>query len=324
VGVDLLTRAADWRPTPRTVRAACLAALVANIVIVVTGGAVRLTASGLGCPTWPRCTDESLVPTREMGPHGAIEFSNRMLTYVLGIAVAAAIVTTVRQRPRRRVLVLLAVSLFAGIVAQAVLGGITVLTGLNPVTVMAHFLLSALLVGAALVLYWRSGQPDGPARLLVRPELRRLGAVCVGVVALTLFLGTVVTGSGPHSGDRNATHRLPLSPATAAQMHADAVFLLFGLVVALLFALRATGAPVRVRHGMRDLLAVAAAQGLVGYVQYFTKLPVVLVGLHVLGACLVWVAALRAYLVMAEREPLPADPTETHEPAAGTVAVGLP
>jgi cytochrome c oxidase assembly protein subunit 15 len=319
--VALTSRIAGFHPSERAVRTACLAALIANVGIVVTGGAVRLTASGLGCPTWPRCTADSLVPTAQMGVHGFIEFGNRLLTYVLVAAVGAAIVATMRTQPRRPALVWLAWSLFAGIVAQAVLGGITVLTGLNPVAVMAHFLLSMVMVAAATVLYWRSGEPgDGPARPRVRPELRRLGALLVATVAVTLFLGTVVTGSGPHSGDRDATHRLPLSPTTAAQLHADFVFLMFGLAVALLFALRATDAPARVRRPTRDLLAVAAAQGLIGYVQYFTKLPIVLVGMHVLGASLVWIAALRVYLSMAERQPIAG---ANQQGAAEVLSLGL-
>jgi heme a synthase len=319
--VALLPRIAGFRPSERAVRIACLAALIANVGIVVTGGAVRLTASGLGCPTWPRCTADSLVPTTEMGVHGFIEFGNRLLTYVLVAAVGAAIVVTMRQRPRRPVLVRLAASLLAGIAAQAVLGGITVLTGLHPVAVMAHFLLSMVMIAAATVLYRRSGETgDGPAQPVVRPELRRLGALLVATVAVTLFLGTVVTGSGPHSGDRDATHRLPLAPETATQLHADFVFAMFGLAIALLFALRATGAPAPVRRATRDLLAVAAAQGLIGYVQYFTKLPIVLVGVHVLGACLVWIAALRVYLYMAERRPAA---TPDPQPTAAVVSLGL-
>lgn len=282
-------RLRSWRPTRVVVARAALAALVLNTVIVVTGGAVRLTASGLGCPTWPRCTDASFVATREMGLHGAVEFGNRLLTYVLAAAVLAAVVTAVRQRPRRPLLVRLATLLLAGIVAQAVLGGVTVLTGLNPLTVMAHFLLSMVLLAAAVLLWERAREaPVWP----VRPEIR-LSVTAVGVVtAATLVAGTVVTGTGPHSGDPDATDRLPFDPVTVTQVHADLVFLLLGLVAATTLALRATGAsPVLVRRAVR-LLVVLVAQGAVGYVQYATDLPVALVAAHVLGACLVWLAAL--------------------------------
>src|SRR6476469_2047786 len=151
-------------PTDVTVHRLAVAAVVANAVIVVTGGAVRLTASGLGCPTWPRCTDSTLTPTAESAAHGVIEFSNRLLTFVLTAVVLATLVAVVRARPRRRSLVRLATVVLLGIPAQAVLGGITVLTGLNPWTVMAHFLLSMAIIGAAVVLHHRAGEGDGPAR----------------------------------------------------------------------------------------------------------------------------------------------------------------
>jgi heme a synthase len=288
----MLQQLAAWRPSRVAVTRAALAALVMNTVIVVTGGAVRLTASGLGCPTWPRCTSRSLVATREMGVHGAIEFGNRMLTYVLAAAVAAAIVTTMRERPRRRRLVWLAWSLFAGIVAQAVLGGVTVLTGLNPVTVMAHFLLSMVLIAAALVLYEET--KDQP-RDVVRRDLTLATWALVGVVAVTLFLGTVVTGSGPHSGDKKATHRLPFDAGSVTQLHADFVFLLVGLTIGVLAALRGVGA-FRASKRALVLVVVVLAQGTVGYAQHLTNLPVALVAVHVLGACLVWIASLRLLL----------------------------
>jgi cytochrome c oxidase assembly protein subunit 15 len=289
------------------VRRAALAALVMNTVIVVTGGAVRLTASGLGCPTWPRCTDASLVATRAMGVHGAIEFGNRMLTYVLALAVGAAIVTTMRELPRRPLLVRLAWSLFVGIVAQALLGGLTVMTGLNPVTVMAHFLLSMVLIAVAVVLY----ELTVDARVdVVRRELRLACWFVVGVAAVTLFLGTVVTGSGPHSGDRNATHRLPFDPRSVTQLHADFVFLLVGLALGLLLALRAAGAA-RAAARVAVLVVVLLGQGTVGFVQYATNVPVALVAVHVLGACLVWIAALRVLLAVPTSPAPPSTPERT-------------
>lgn len=299
---DLLRQLRAWRPSERALRRAFLGALAMNAIIVVTGGAVRLTASGLGCPTFPRCTDESLVVTREMGGHGVIEFSNRMLTFVLSVAVAAAIVTA--WRARRRDLLRLAGLLFLGIVAQALLGGITVLTGLNPVTVMAHFLLSMALIAVATLAHERTAGepvPDGGASPVVRAPLLLGGRILVAVVAVTLFLGTVVTGSGPHSGDRNATHRLPFDLVEVTQLHADFVFLLLGLTAGLLLALRATDAPGPLRRRAAVLTAVVLGQGAVGYVQYATDLPVAVVAAHVLGACLVWIAALRVLLGMRVR-----------------------
>jgi len=288
------------RPSDVTVRRLALASVVANAVIVVTGGAVRLTASGLGCPTWPRCTDSTLTPTAESAAHGVIEFSNRLLTFVLTAVVVATVVAVVRQRPRRRSLVRLAVAVLLGIPAQAVLGGITVLTGLNPWTVMAHFLLSMVLLTLAVVLHWRTGQGDGPPALVVKEPLRRLAQLLVGAVAVTLAVGTVVTGSGPHSGHPKAG-RTGLSPESVSQLHADLVMLLIGLSVALWFGLRATEAPAAVVRAGAVVIAVEAGQAAIGWTQYFTHLPVVLVGAHLAGACLVLIAACRLALATRER-----------------------
>jgi cytochrome c oxidase assembly protein subunit 15 len=315
----MLDRWRAWVPSPAAVHRAFVAALVCNVGIVVTGGAVRLTASGLGCPTFPRCTDSSLVPTREMGVHGLVEFSNRMLTFALSAVVVAAVV--VAWRAGRRDLRVLSGLLFAGIVAQALLGGITVLTGLNPVTVMSHFLLSMVLIAVATLAAERSAGQPVPRRVLVAPALLLAGRVLVGVTALLLVAGTVVTGTGPHSGDKHATHRLPFSLVEVTQLHADLVWLLVGLTVGLGLALRATAAPPSVRRRAGELLVVVLAQGLVGYLQYATNLPVGLVAVHVLGACLVWVAALRLALGMTERvRPVGAGPDGSRESLAAPAA----
>src|SRR3954466_3279897 len=266
-------------------------------LIVVTGGAVRLTGSGLGCPTWPRCTDTSLVVTRELAGHGLVEFGNRMLTFVLTI-VAIATVVVVFRSVRRDLRRLAALSLL-GIPAQALLGGITVLTGLNPWTVAAHFLVSMVLVALATVLWLRSREP-GVGQPLLRRPLVLLVAGIAAVTAVVLLLGTVVTGSGPHSGDPKAG-RTGFDPELVSQLHADVVFLLLGLTVALLVALYATDSPDRIRRAARDLLIVQLAQGVIGYVQYFTGLPIVVVLLHMLGAALITVAAAR--LVWSVRGP---------------------
>ena len=239
----LLPRLRAWRPSPTALRRAFLGALVMNTVIVVTGGAVRLTASGLGCPTVPKCTDTSMVVTREMGVHGYIEFGNRMLTFVLTAAVVAAVVTA--WRARRRDLVQLSGALFLGIVVQAVLGAVTVRTGLNPVTVMAHFLLSMGLIAVAAYAHDLARGPRTATTLVVRREIRVGARLVVGVVAAVLFLGTVVTGTGPHSGDKNASHRLPFNLADVTHAHADLVFVLLGLTVGLHRGAARDGAPQR-------------------------------------------------------------------------------
>jgi cytochrome c oxidase assembly protein subunit 15 len=283
---------------PATVSRVALLNAVANGLIVVTGGLVRLTGSGLGCPTWPRCTDESFVATPELAGHGAIEFGNRLLTFVLTAAAIATVVVV--WRSARRDLRPLAVVSFLGIPAQALLGGVTVLTGLNPWTVAAHFLVSMGLVAVATTLWLRSREP-GVGRPLLRRPLELLVLGIAAVTAVVLVLGTVVTGAGPHSGDENASHRIDVDPENISQLHADVVFLLVGLTVALLLALYAVDSPDRIRLAARDLLLIQLAQGLVGFVQYFTDLPILLVLLHMLGAVLI--AAFTARLVWSVRGP---------------------
>ncbi len=289
------------RPSPRVVTLACLAALIANTVIVITGGAVRLTNSGLGCPTWPQCTAGSLVPVPSLGFHGVIEFSNRMLTYAVTAAVGAAIIAAMRQRPRRPMLVKLSWALFFGVVAQAVIGGISVRTDLAPIWVAIHFSVSTAMIAISWLLWTRSREGDGPAEPLVRRELGWLGLTLVGAVGAVVVVGTLVTGSGPHSGSADATKRLPFAPIDITQAHADLVFIVVGLTIALWFALKATDAPAATLRATRDLFAVLAAQAALGYTQYFTGLPAWLVLLHMTGACLTWIAAWRVLTSMRVR-----------------------
>jgi cytochrome c oxidase assembly protein subunit 15 len=298
--------------SPATVSRVALVNAVANGLIVVTGGLVRLTGSGLGCPTWPRCTDESFVTTPELAGHGVIEFGNRLLTFVLTAAAIATLVTV--WRSTRRDLRLLAVLTFLGIPAQALLGGVTVLTGLNPWTVAAHFLVSAVLVALATTLWLRSREPGVGQPLVRRPFVLLVGGIAA-VTGAILLLGTIVTGSGPHSGDLDeeagvtTVDRMGFDPELVSQLHADVVFLLLGLTVALLVALYATDSPGRVRRAARDLLVVQLAQGVVGYVQYFTDLPIALVLLHMLGAVLI--TAYTARLVWSVRGPASELPLST-------------
>jgi len=296
-----------------------LANLVANSAIVVTGGAVRLTGSGLGCPTFPTCTEDSLVTTPEMGARGVIEFGNRTLTFVL-TAVALAVLVAVWRSPRRD-LRPMAVLSFLGIPAQALLGGVTVLTGLNPWTVAAHFLISMVLVAVATLLWLRSREP-GVGQPLLRRPLALLVSGIAAVTGVVLVLGTLVTGSGPHSGDVDENDvptgdRMGFDLETVSQLHADAVFLLLGLTVALLVTLYATDSPIRVKRAARDLLVVQLVQGVVGYVQYFTGLPVVLVLLHMLGAVLI--TAYTARLVWSVRGPASEVPLERSSVATSAV-----
>jgi cytochrome c oxidase assembly protein subunit 15 len=281
-----MNRALAAARQPVTLRRLALAALLVNVLIVVTGGAVRLTGSGLGCPTWPSCTDSSLTPTHAYAIHGIIEFTNRQLTFLVSLVVLATLVAAVLGRRQVRLAVLLA----ASIPAQAVLGGITVLTKLNPWFVAAHFLLSIAIIAVAFLLWWRVRSAPVPA--VAGPALRAAGWLLLAVTALVLAVGTVVTGSGPHAGDKGATHRIQLSPSSVAQLHADLVMLLIGLTVGFVLLARAAGADAGTRRAGHRLLGVELGQGLIGFVQYFTHVPALLVGVHMLGACLVWLAAL--------------------------------
>ncbi|MGZ4497352.1 MAG: COX15/CtaA family protein [Nocardioides sp.] len=279
----------------RWIRPLGWATLVANCVLVVTGGAVRLTSSGLGCPTWPRCHDGSFTPHGAYSVHSAIEFGNRMLTFVL-VAVAVATLVSAWQTGRRD-LRRLAVVLALGIPAQAVIGGITVLTDLNPWVVSFHLLCSMAIIGLAVVFLRRIDHPE-PAR--ARGPVVGLAWATFAAAWLVLYVGTVVTGSGPHAGDAKAP-RNGLSPLQLSQLHADVVFLLVGLTAGLLFALVATGAAAEARTAVTVLLGLEVAQGAIGFVQYFTSLPIVLVGFHMLGAALI--SASVTWTLVRVREP---------------------
>ncbi len=273
-------------PSRKLLRRFAIASLVGNIAIVVTGGAVRLTASGLGCPTWPRCTDESFVVHSELGGHGLIEFSNRMLTGVLAAIAIATWVVAMRYRPRRSSLRMLATVLAVGIPAQALLGGVTVLTDLNPWAVALHLLLSMAMIGVAVVFLRRIDEEDRPPQPTVPQPVVLLARAMFVVTWLVLYVGTVVTGSGPHAGDADSP-RTGLDPRVVSQVHADLVFLLVGLTIGTLVAFKVTKAPERAQRAVTWLLAIELCQGLVGFVQYVTDLPVALVALHLLGAALV-------------------------------------
>jgi len=286
--------------TPTALRRLALASIVANVGIVITGGAVRLTGSGLGCPTWPRCTEDSYTATPAMGVHGVIEFGNRLLTFAVGLVAVLAIVSALLQRPPRRRTVVLASAVFAGIPAQILVGGLTVKTHLNPWVVGCHFLVSMAVIAGSYAL-WRAAvadaaplaRPDVPAWTAPRP-VRTLAVLTTAASAAVLVLGVIVTGSGPHAGAADA-RRTGLDPEAVSHLHADAVFLLVGLTVGLLLAAKAASAPRTAVNPIAVLLGVEFAQGLVGVVQYVTGLPVVLVGAHMAGACAVWLASLAAY-----------------------------
>jgi len=257
--------------------------------LVLTGGAVRLTGSGLGCPTWPECTPGSYTPVPHQAEgqlHAWIEFGNRLLTFAL-VAVALAVLIHVLYKQRKD-LRQLALGQVLGIFGQGILGGITVLTQLHPLTVAAHLLLSILLIGGATSLYDRR---EIPIRK-IKPEDKMMRNLSLAHIYLTFFvivLGTLVTGSGPHAGDEDA-RRFGFDIRTVAWIHAEAVIALMGLTLALYVAARTIPAP---RRKIIVFTIIALAQGAIGYVQYFMGIPEIIVALHLLGATLVWIAAWR-------------------------------
>jgi cytochrome c oxidase assembly protein subunit 15 len=265
--------------------------LFLQAALVVTGGAVRLTGSGLGCPTWPECTPGSYTPV----PHQAepqlnvwIEFGNRLLTFVLVIASAAVIIAVLKSK--RKDLRVLAVGQFLGIFGQGILGGITVLTDLNPIPVAGHLLLSIILIAGATSLYSRRYTPV----VFVKPAslTSKISWLHIVTSFVVIILGTIVTGSGPHAGDAQAK-RFDFDIRTVAWLHADVVIFLLGVTFAFYVA---QGTSEHSKRAIKVFAIIALAQGGIGYVQYFTGIPEILVAAHLLGATLVWIAAWRIRL----------------------------
>lgn len=296
----LPTSAAD-----RRVRVLAWLSLVANIVIVGTGGAVRLTGSGLGCPTWPYCTDESLVATPEMGIHGVIEFGNRLLSPVLGIIALLTFLSVVRLWRTRRDLVVLSVVLGLGVVAQGVIGGITVLTQLRPDIVGAHFTVSAAIVAVATV-YLRRVQRGRPGALAVPAWVRWTTWLLAGVIAVTVYVGVLTTGSGPHAGD-DIADRNGLDSVLLQHVHSWPAYAAVALTVLLLAAAVARRFPTLPWLGA--LLGALAVQVVVGITQSRLGLPELLVGIHMVLACIA--VALTAAVVVALRHPADSTPAES-------------
>src|SRR5712691_5673714 len=305
-----------WRPSLAAVRGWALAAVIANAVIITTGAAVRLSASGLGCDDWPKCTTTSLIAAHVSGQTALstwIEFGNRLLNYPLVIIAGLAFVACWRYREdgaRRRDLVRLSACLPMGVIAQAVVGGMVVLTRLNPAMVAFHYLLSSSILGAAVVLHTRTSQGPGPVRALVRPELRVLSLLLACAVAAMLAAGTVVTGTGPLAGttvDSGGHHaavpRFHLSLDGATQFHADIAWFISATVIALVIGLRFSAAPPRSRRYGWLMLGGVIAQAIIGYAQYFNHEPAGLVWVHVAGSVLLWICALKLYLSTRERLP---------------------
>ncbi|MEU8685458.1 COX15/CtaA family protein [Streptomyces sp. NPDC048611] len=325
--LELIAR--RWQPSAAFVRRAALATVVMAVIIVVTGGAVRLSQSGLGCSTWPKCTPDSLTPTAAMGINGLIEFGNRMLTYVLCAVVGLFIIAARARHPRRRSLTRLGWAQFWLVMSNAVIGGVTVLTGLNPYIVSSHFLAATALLTVAVLSWKRASEGDEEARDLVARPARQLAWLLVAATGALTVIGTVVTGTGPHAGDAKKVHRIPLDWQEITQLHVDFVYIVVGLSVALWFTLRAVKAPAAPRRMLLELFACIAAQGVIGYIQYFTGLPEIVIGLHMTGSALVWIWVLRVCLSLRDRgplleeepgEPAPSGEHEAPEPQAASAA----
>ena len=283
-----------WTVSPQAFRRIALAVVVALTLTIISGAAVRLTGSGLGCTDWPNCTRTSVVAPLQ--GHAWIEFGNRLINALVTIASIGVLVAAGRRAPRRRDLTLLSIGVLIGLVAEVVLGAVVVYSKLDPVVVTVHFLLGLVFLAVAVVLHERAARPDqpAPASPLVRPlvvGLARLGLLALAVV---VTLGTVVTSTGPHAGAPDVP-RYHLSLHAVAQIHGSAVEAYLALTLLLLCMLVKTGAPAPVLRRAEILLGALGAQAAVGYTQYLSGDPVALVALHVAGASLLVIAALRFY-----------------------------
>lgn len=301
------------RLSPQAYRRATTAALVLLSVIVVTGAAVRLTGSGLGCTDWPTCENDRLVAPLEF--HPMIEFANRVFTGAVVVAIVVAVLGSLVRTPRRRDLTWLSLGLVAGVVGQIVLGGITVLFELHPALVGGHFLLSMVLVTNAVVLHWRAGRDSKPIRMAPPDSRERwLANLIVAAAAVVLVAGTVVTGTGPHGGDEEA-RRYAFEMPDVARVHGATVWVLVALTVVAALRLRSSTLSPDAARAATTLLGIEVAQGAIGYMQYFNGVPPLLVALHVVGALGVWIAAVRLRLSIGswfalDLEPRPRPPRE--------------
>ncbi len=282
---------AALRITPRTYHWITRAALWSLVAIVITGASVRLTGSGLGCSDWPNCEPGQLVPEKDL--HGWVEFGNRLITGLVSLAVILAVSASLLRAPRERRLTTWSLGLVAGVAAQIILGAITVLTHLSPPIVMAHFLLSVVLVWNAVVLA-RFADPRPVPRPAASASITRHCWIIAALAAAAIVAGTVVTAAGPHGGDEDV-ERLAVSLPDAARVHGIIVVALIGAALWLVTRLRAVD-PTGLTRRSEWVLAIIAAQATVGYVQYFTEVPVVLVGIHIAGATALWIAIVRLVL----------------------------
>jgi cytochrome c oxidase assembly protein subunit 15 len=274
---------------PRPFLLLCRITLATVVLNVVTGAAVRLSDSGLGCPDWPTCSKSRLTPPLSI--HPVVEFGNRMVVTLLVVACAVTAVAAFRRSPDRRDLRLLSLGLIIGVIGEAVVGAIVVYSKLNAYVVAAHFLLGMALLGVAVILTLRANHGPGRGTLAVTRRALWLTRALIGLLVLVLAAGATTTGAGPHAGGKGAK-RIPIGLEDMTRIHAEIVIASVLVLLVLLWELWRSNAPAHVQDDARILLGAMVVQGVIGYTQFFTHLPAVLVGFHVLGASLVWSTAL--------------------------------
>jgi heme a synthase len=306
--------------SPRAYRYIVAATLASLVFIVVTGAAVRLTESGLGCSTWPSCEPDSFTPRSASDTHGMVEWVNRLITGAVGLFTLAAVIGARARRPYRDDLFRWSLGLPAWVFANALVGALVVWLHLSPASVIGHFLLSLAAVWNAVVLFERAGEepaPGGSRRVLATGPVVAACRLLLVAAGLVIMAGTLVTGSGPHAGDDRAD-RLDLEVGDVVRIHGAAVVLFLGLTLAVLWMAHDGDAAPKVADRLRQLLVVLVAQAGIGYWQYFTGVPALLVGVHVFGAAVVWIAVLRVWLSLSE----PAAPPVPRPPRAETSRAG--
>jgi cytochrome c oxidase assembly protein subunit 15 len=304
--------------SPARYRVIAICALVALSAIIITGAAVRLTNSGLGCDDWPQCNSTSLIDVSST--HAAIEQVNRLFTGIVGVAVIAAVLASLRRVPRRRDLTWLSLWLVVGVVANAVLGGISVKVDLHPMAIQGHMLLSMMLIVAGTMLVRRAGEPDGVLReRAVSVLTERLVWLLFAGASVAIVTGTVVTGAGPHAGDESA-ERLDIAIPTAARVHGITVLATIAVALVIAWRIRSTNTDrAAITTPLSRWIAIAMAQAALGYIQYLSDVPELLVAIHILGATLVMIATTQ--LALDTRRPVEPVRPEGRDDPSRAVAV---
>lgn len=288
------------RVRPRLFYVLAVTSAVTVVLNVISGASVRLSGSGLGCPDWPTCAHDHITP--QLSLHPVIEFANRMVVVLLVVFCGATLVAAIRRLPRRSDLTWLSVGLVAGVFAEAFIGAIVVYSKLNPYVVMFHFMVGIALVSVGVVLVARARHAPGPGTVVVAGKVRGWTRAYLVLLTLALVAGTATTGAGPHAGGPGAK-RIPEPLVDMARIHAETVITTAVVLLILLWTLHKTNAPAKVQDLGRLLLVAMVLQGLLGYTQYFTHLPPILVGIHVAGATAIWSLALWFYLGLTEHAP---------------------